>query len=198
MKKITIFLVAIICLTGIALYSQSLGDLARGEQARRDSISSSRTIAFEPDPPELSDEEVLTEVLTDDAENAESDDDDDAEPGNPKKAKAGSSGDSKVERYEITDLNGRNESYWRDTMSAARDRIQQLEDETNELTSKRNTLQLQHSRTNGSKRAPIKDEIDRVMQDLEQNKSVLEQAREELRSLQNEARSSDAPPGWIE
>ena len=192
MKKITIFLVAIICLTGIALYPQSLGDLARGEQARRDSISGGRVIIFESEPPELTDEEALT----DDMENEE----DDNAPGNPKKTKAGNDGESpeKNERYEITDLNGKNESYWRDAMTTVRDKIKQLEDEANELTSRRNALQLQHGRTNGSKRAPIKDEIDRTIQDLEQNKSVLEQTREELRNLQNEARSSAALPGWIE
>ena len=190
MKKIIIFPTAIICLTGIALYAQSLGDLARGEQIRRDSITNSIVIVIESPPPELPGEKVSA----DDAE------DEDAETGNPRKTREAANADSpeKVEPYEITDLYGQNESYWRDTMSEARNRITWLEDETKELTSKRNALQLQHSSANGSRRASIKNDIDRAIQDLDQRRSELEQAREELRTLQNQARSSGALPGWIE
>ena len=44
MKKSTIFLVAIICLAGAAAYSQSLGDLAREEQKRREAVSGQITV----------------------------------------------------------------------------------------------------------------------------------------------------------
>ena len=96
------------------------------------------------------------------------------------------------------DANDNNESYWRNVISDARNRLRQLEDDSTELTSRRNALQLQHDRTNGARRGPIKDEIERTKQAQENIRIDLKQAREELQSLLNEARSSGALPGWIE
>ena len=47
MKKSIVFLVAVLYMTGIAAYTQSLGDLAREEQKRRESISADKTISIE-------------------------------------------------------------------------------------------------------------------------------------------------------
>ena len=181
---------AIICLAGISLYAQSLGDFAREEQHRRDSISSSRTTTLKYTPPVL----PVEKILIDDAEN------EDDENGSPQSAKKSSDGDSseKAAPKEDTDLYGNTESYWRNTMSDARNRVARLEDAVDELTSRRNALQLQHNRTNGAKRGAIKDEIDRTVQALEQSRNDLEQARKELQSLREEARSNGALPGWIE
>ena len=192
MKKLTFFLMAIICFAGIALYAQSLGDFAREEQNRRDAISSNRTIIIEYTPPVL----PVEEVSTDEAE----DEDADAENGSPQSAKKGNDEDSpeKADPKEDADLYGNTESYWRNTMSDARNRIAQLESETKELTSRRNALQLQHNRANGSRRGAIKDEIDRTVQDLEQSRKNIEQARKELQSLRDDARSSGALPGWLD
>ena len=192
MKKLTFFLMAIICLAGIALCAQSLGDFAREEQNRRDAISSDKTITLEYTPPVL----PVEEVSIDDAEN----EDDDDENGIQQSAKKRNDGDSpeKAAPKEDTDLYGNTESYWRNTMSDARNRLARFEDEVNELTSRRNALQLQHNRTNGSKRGAIKDEIDKTIHDLEQSRRDLEQARKELQSLRDEARSNGALPGWIE
>ena len=183
---------AIICLTGIASYAQSLGDYAKEEQKRRGAISSNITITLEYTPPVL----PVEEVSTNDAEN----EDDDADNGSRQSSKKKINGDSpeKAAPKEDTDLYGNTESYWRNTMFDARNRLMQLEDEVDELISRRNSLQLQHNRTNGSRRGSIKEEIDRTVQDLEQNRKDLEQARKELQSLRDEARSSGALPGWIE
>ena len=193
MKTTTIFLMTIICLTGIALYAQSLGELAKEEHIRRDAISSNRIIILEYTPPVLPVEEVSIVK-------PENEKDNDDENGNRKNTKSENNGDSHETAVpkEDTELFSNTESYWRNTMSDARNRLAQLENEANELTSRRNALQLQHNRTNGSRRGSIKDEIDRTVQDLEQNRKDMEQARKELQSLRDEARSSGALPGWIE
>lgn len=46
MKKITVFLIAVLHLTCIAAYAQSLGDLAKEEQKRRDSVPANKTITI--------------------------------------------------------------------------------------------------------------------------------------------------------
>jgi len=190
MKKLTFFLIAIICLACIALCAQSLGDFAREEQNRRDAISSDRTITLEYTPPVLPVEKVS-------AADAENEDD---ENGSQQSAKKGNDGDSpeKPAPKEDTDLYGNTESYWRNTMSDARNRLARFEDEVDELTSRRNALQLQHNRTNGSRRGSIKEELDSTVQNLEQSRRDLEQARKELQSLREEARSNGALPGWVE
>ena len=39
MKKLTLFLIAALCLAGVTTYAQSLGDIAREEQKRREAVS---------------------------------------------------------------------------------------------------------------------------------------------------------------
>lgn len=191
MKKSTVFLTVILCLSGIGAYAQSLGDLAIEEQKRRDAISTSRIIVLESAPAVASGKEIL----------AEAEENEDASDGteNPRNtdAEKGQTFSEATNPNEITDLKGKTESYWRSTISDARNKLKQLEDEEKQLTSQRNALQLQNDRTNETRRGTIKDAIDKTRQAQEQNRKNLEQARKELQSLQNEARSSNVPPGWI-
>ena len=183
MKRLILILITIFSMAGIAAYSGSLGDLASEEQKRRDSITDSVTIVLKSAPPpvtDVTDKEVPLDEAENDAANQNSDSAEKAEP------------------EENTDFNGNTESYWRGVISDARDRLRQLEYDSTELTSRRNALQLQHDRTNGARRGPIKDEIERTRQSQENIRRDLEQARSELQSLLNEARSSGALPGWIE
>ena len=173
-----VFLAVFFYMAGIAAYAQSLGDIAREEQKRRESITGGITLVLKSAPPVAQDEKASTK-------------DADAK-------KDGEESDEKAEPDELTDLYGKPESYWRGTMSDARSRLKQLEDEMKELTSQRNALQLRHDSTNGAWRASIKDEIDRTRQAQEQNKKDMEEARSKLQSLRDEARSSGALPGWIE
>jgi hypothetical protein len=192
MKKSTAALVAILYLTSIAVYAQSLGDLAREEQNRRDAISSSILIILESAPAPVNDEEVSADEAKDNDASAKTatTQNDDAE-----ESEDLSDND---DPDEYTDLYGNTESYWRNTISESRDRLNQLENDTRRLTSQRNTLQLQYDRTNTARRGPIKNELDRIKQELENNRKNMEQSRKELQFLQREARSSGALPGWLE
>lgn len=174
MRKRTVFLAVFFYMAGMAAYAQSLGDIAKEEQKRREAVTGSVTTVIQSAPPAAQDEKSSTEDA------------------------AAKKDGKKSEPDELTDLYGKPESYWRNVMSEARSRLKQLEDETKELASWRNALQLRHDSTNGSWRAPIKNEIDRTRQAQEQNKKNLEDARSKLQSLRDEARSSGALPGWVE
>jgi len=184
MKRLLLLLIAILPMAGIAAYARSLGDLASEEQSRRDSITNSVTIVLKSAPPPVTDKEALIDKDETDAANKNGD--------SLKEAEADGNADLNV------DTNDNNESYWRSLISDARNRVRQLEYDSTELTSRRNALQLQHDRTNGARRGPIKDEIERIRQSQENIRRDLDQARGELQSLLNEARSSGALPGWIE
>jgi hypothetical protein len=199
--KYKVFLTAVLCLSGIAAYTQSLGDLGREEQKRRDSIPGSTVITYEnapPAEPEKPDEEFAIDDEDFSAETEETQNNDVEEDAGEKYDEKSNPPDKEADSNETNDLYGKTESYWRSTMAGARNKLKQLEDEQKELTSRRNALQFRHNRTNGSMRGPIKGEIDETRQAQDLNKKNLDQAREEIRSLQNTARLSGAPPGWIE
>jgi len=178
MKKYTVFLAVFFYLAGITASAQSLGDLAKEEQKRRESISGGVILVLESAQPVVNDKEISTE-----ANDAEEDEEE---------------SDKKASQGELMDLYGNSESYWRNTISNARGQLKQYEDEMKELASLRNTLQLQHDSANGSRRGQIKDVIDRTKEAQELNRKNLEDAQSQLQSLLNEARSSGALPGWIE
>jgi len=184
MKRLILLLIAILPMAGMAAYAGSLGDLAIEEQSRRDSITNSITIILKSASPPVTDKEALPDKAENDGANQNDDSSKEAE----------SDGDADLN----VDDNDNNESHWRSVISDARNRVRQLEYDSTELTSRRNALQLQHDRTNGARRGPIKDEIERIRQSQENIRRDLEQARGELQSLLNEARSSGALPGWIE
>lgn len=191
--KYKVFTVLVFFLAGIAVHAQSLGDLGREEQKRRESISEAKTITFKvarSDEPEESDDE-RSSAEAEKTQNIDAVKEEDNEEENE------NSGDES-DSNEARDFYGNTESYWRSTMVDARDRIKQLEDEAKELTYLRNDLQSQRSRKNTLLRGPLNEELDQTRQAQELNRKNLEQARQEIQSLQNIARSSGAFPGWIE
>lgn len=188
-----IILTAVLFLTGAAAYAQSLGDLAREEQKRREGISGEKVITLKSAPIEEPIEEPEKEKKVSAKADAKEPQHDDGEDSGED-----SENSEEAKPDEMKDLYGKTESHWRNAISEAQNNIKQLEDEAKELTSRRNALQRRHDGANGSRRAPIKDEIDRTRQAQETNKKNLEEAREKLQSLRNDARSSGALPGWIE
>lgn len=186
-------------LTGIAAYAQSLSDLAIEEQKRRNSIPVDKVTTIELAPPEMPHEEVAADLAENEDADIETQDPDvetqDADTEENGDEPEYSSIKAALDRE--TAMYGKPESQWRETMSGARDRLMQLEEEVKKLTSQRNALQLQYNRTNGTRRGPINDALIKTSTELYTNRQNLEQARETLQSLQKEARSSGALPGWI-
>ena len=189
MKKSIVVLAAVFYLAGGVAHAQSLGEFAREEQKRREGISADRVTTIYGPPPSAPAEES-SEGAYSETENPQ-----DADAGAREEASDFSS--EKAGRYEITDLHGNPESYWRKTMSDARNKVNQLEEEAKELTSRRNALQLQHGRASGTRRNNLRNEINKTALEQDANRKNLEEAQKELQSLQREARSSGALPGWL-
>jgi hypothetical protein len=165
-------------------FSQSLGDLANKEKERRQEVKNDRVIteqdtakyrsttpaASAPDQPAAKIDSAKKE--TSKAENPDSD--------------------------EPVDFQGRPESYWRETMAAARQRVKDLENEANVLILKISSLQTQfYSEDDGFKREGMQREIGKSFYEQDKNKENLAKARDILQDLEKEARKSGALPGWL-
>ncbi|MDR0842796.1 MAG: hypothetical protein LBP68_05175 [Acidobacteriota bacterium] len=201
MKKSMIFLIAALLLASVAAYTQSLGDLAREEQKRREEIKDDKVIVGNGGSTVPTEEEEKDAKAKADggAEASEKTDGAEGVSGGTKSGDvAQGEGSEQADPDEPTDFDGRTESYWRQTVSDARTKLQELEDREKELTSERNEQQRLFSRTNGVSRNNVQKDIQKNIYEKDQNKEELERARQELESLQNEGRSSGALPGWIE
>lgn len=178
MRKCAAVLVMML-LPAIAVYSQSLADLANKERERRQAISNDKVIT--PD--------EVAKFST-----GPSKSEPDAEPEEP-----ASKEESGVAAVEPVDFQGRTESYWRKTMADARKKVEDLEREANVITLRISDLQNKfYSEDNGFAREGIQRELQKSYYEQDKNKEELAKAKEALRDLQNEARKSGALPGWIE
>ncbi|MDR1727414.1 MAG: hypothetical protein LBT74_05735 [Acidobacteriota bacterium] len=189
MKKAMIFLAAaVLLLTGVAAYAQSLGDLAREEQRRREEITDDKLIVGNG---------ASTLATDDEDEGEDKDKDKDAKGGDGAEDPDGD-GEEPADPDEPTDLNGRTESYWRKTLSEARAKVAELEEQGKELQSQRNEQQRRFSRVDGVRRNGVQKEIQKNIYERDVNKEELQKALQELESLQNEGQASGALPGWLE
>jgi hypothetical protein len=194
MNKFTKFLpVMLIALFVSMAYSQSLGDLANKEKERREAIKNDRVITDEEAAKYKSEPETAKRVS--DKNSAQSDD---QESQGDKTDTAEQKGKD-AENMESTDFQGRPESFWRKTMTAAYESVSRLENEANVLVLKLNGLQdLFYKEADGFRRETVQREIQKTYYEQDLNKQKLEKARVALQDLENEARKSGALPGWIE
>jgi hypothetical protein len=167
-------------------YSQSLGDLAAKENERRKKVT---------------DEKVITEEeaakYRSDSPTANLSVQPDAKPESENKVSAGAKTD-KPESEEPVDFQGRTESYWRQTMAEARQKVKALEDEATAITLKLNTLQNQFYREDdGFKREGVQRDLQKGYYEQDKNKEDLAKAKDMLQDLEKEARKSGALPGWL-
>jgi hypothetical protein len=165
------------------VHAQSLADLAKKEKERRSKITKARVITVE----------EAAKYITE------------PNPSAARKNSAEKAGESetevKTERPDLdepVDFQGRPESYWRQTMAEARQKVQDLENEKNVLILKQNRLENEfHSEDNGFRREAIQREIQKTFYEQDLNKENLEKAKAALEDLEQEARKSGALPGWI-
>jgi hypothetical protein len=110
----------------------------------------------------------------------------------------GAPGTDKPAVDEPVDLLGRPESFWRKAFAEARQKVKELENQSNVLVLKLNDLQNRFYRENdGFKQQEIQREIQKTFYEQDLNKTSLAKAKEDLADLEREARKSGALPGWI-
>lgn len=177
-RKISLILQAILVIAAAsAAHPQSLADLAKKEKLLRSRITNARVITAE---------EAAKYITEPDAP-------DSASSRSTVKAKP-----EKADQDEPMDLLGRTESYWRKTMSEARQRVKDLESEKNVLILKRNRLENEyHREDDGFKREKIQRGIQKTLYEQDLNTKNLDRAKDALEDLEKEARKSGALPGWI-
>jgi hypothetical protein len=105
---------------------------------------------------------------------------------------------SKEENQKKPDL-ADDEQYWRGRHQEANERLQAAEQKVNELQSDVNALTRQfYAESDGvGGRGQIEAQRNERLSDLDKAKAELEQARQALNSLEEEARKAGAPPGWV-
>jgi len=190
MKKLAVLLptaLFIVCFS--TAYSQSLSDLANKEKERRAEIKDNKVIT---------DEEVAK--FKSGAHAPSLPDQPSGAPSAPKKE--GEAADAakadKPASDEPTDFQGRPESYWRQTMADARQKVKDLTNEANVIVLNIADLQNTFYRTDdGYKRETVQRDLQKAYYQQDLNKENLEKAKAALQDLENEARKSGALPGWI-
>jgi hypothetical protein len=193
MKLASISLIAVFAfLPAIAADSESLADLAKKEQERRAKIPTETKVITNDDSEKYKGGPITTG--THPSEPA-------TENTSTEKTASGTAATTKgiaASSDEPVDLEGRPESFWRQTMSDVRKQVKDLENQTDILILKLNDLQNKFYREdNGFKQQEIQTEINKTFYEQDQVKDKLAKAKDQLDDLEKEARKSGALPGWI-
>ncbi len=191
MRKFAVLLpIALLIACASAAYSQSLADLAKKEKERRAEVKDSKVIT----------EEEAAKFRTSSPEPATPNQPSGAEATpKPEGEQAKVSKEEKPAPDEPTDYQGKTESYWRKTMSEARQKVKDLTNEANVITLAIADLQNKfYSMDDGFKRETLQRDLQKKYYEQDMNKENLEKAKAALQDLENEARKSGALPGWIQ
>ncbi len=198
MKKLAVLLpFAFLIAFASTAYPQSLADLAKKEKERRAEIKDNRVITsddvakFRSTPEEaIPPVQNAAAAETPKAEGAEA-----KAEGAEGKAEKG----EKADPDEPTDFQGRPESYWRKTMTEARQKVKDLTNEANVIVLAIADLQNKfYSMDDGFKRETLQRDLQKTYYQQDMNKENLAKAKAQLADLETEARKSGALPGWIE
>jgi hypothetical protein len=206
MKPITIFSTGFLLLAVTSFgYSQSLADLAKKEKERRQAvkgnvkvITSIEAVKYQNGPITVSTPVAAPAAEKAAAEGATAENEKPTTEGETKPEVASGTQNAKPASDEPTDFFGRTESYWKQAFADARQKVKDLENESNVIILKLNDLQNRFYReSNGFKQQEIQKEIQKTLYEQDVNKQDLEKAKSALDDLEKEARRSGALPGWI-
>ncbi len=192
MKKSSLLFIAVAVFAASAIaQSQSLGDLAKKEKERRKQVAADVKVITNLDTAKYRAGAISTTTLP-------------APPAQKPEGEASASpaanteGSRKADKDEPRDMQGRTESWWRQTMSDARQKIKELENAANVITLRISDLQTQFYReANGFRQQDIQRDIQKSFYEQDLTKENLAKAKRELEDLEKEARKSGALPGWL-
>jgi hypothetical protein len=193
MKKIAVLLhtVFLIAFVSVSYAQQSLADLAKQEKERREEIKNNRVITNE-EAASYVKEAHASPALPEQSSGA-------AHPDKRGSEAANKPQTDNPEADEPTDFEGRPESFWRTTMAEARQKVKDLTNEANVIVLKIADQRNEFYRMDSGfkQRGDLQREIQKSYYEQDLNKENLEKAKLELQDLENEARKSGAPPGWL-
>jgi hypothetical protein len=190
-KKLMTLATALILISVTAGFSQSLADLAKKEKERRAKLKADGKIITDIDAAKYKGAAVTTGTPAEAVAVPAKEKQDTAVGEAPSEA-------GKASADEPVDFQGRPESFWRQTMTDARQRVASLENEANVLVLRLADLQNKfYQEADGFKQQQIQREIQKAIYEQDQNKLELARANQQLQDLETEARKSGALPGWI-
>jgi hypothetical protein len=170
--------------------SQSLAEYAKREKERREKVTAAQKAIRNEDTVKYKAAAVGTGGMSQLPDSA----------GKPAEGAtaAGAKTDAGAKADEPVDLQGRPESFWRQTFSDARQKIRELENKTNVLVLKVNDLQNEfYKESNGFRQQELQREIQKTLYEQDLTKEELAKAKDSLTDLEKEARKSGALPGWM-
>jgi hypothetical protein len=186
----SLVLCAMVCAAPIT--AQSLGDLARKEDARRKAVTPGKVytngdlpaapapsapVATEGQPSGPSSTAAASDAGKSDAAKAD--------------GKSDGKGDAKGDAVK------KDEAYWRGRLQAERDAIERAKVLLDALQSRINSLQTDFvNRDDPAARATIAAERQRALGELDRTKLEIQQRTKVIAQIQDEARQSGAPAGW--
>lgn len=189
-KRILLTTAAALLLMAASIFGQSLADLAKKEKERRATIKTESKVINNSN----KDEHAIGPVTTFSGAPAKPAEEQPANEG------AGAAKEPAVaaDPNEPVDFSGRPESFWRQTITDAHQKVATLEDEARVLTLKLADLQNRfYSEASGFHQQDIQREIQKTYYEQDLNKKNLAEARTSLEDLQNQARRDGALPGWL-
>jgi hypothetical protein len=206
MKPMTVLSTGLLLLAVASFgYSQSLADLAKKEKERRQAVKGTVKVITSAEATKYQNAPVTTSVPPP-ARSAEKIAVADAAPPNEKLPAEGeakteappATQNAKPSASEPTDYFGRTESFWKQAFADARQKVKDLENESNVIILKLNDLQNRFYReSDGFRQQAIQREIQKTFYEQDVNKQNLEKAKSALDDLEREARRSGALPGWV-
>jgi hypothetical protein len=159
---------------------QSLGDVARTEQARRKSVKSSG------------------KVYTNDTLRSEGGEPPVPAPPPAAAAKTPATAPSPATSSSAAPDRSKDEKYWRDRITAARAALQRSQAFFDALQSQINGLYAEFvAMSDPVQRAAIEKKRTDAMAEQGRVKADIEQHRKEIAAIEDEARRASVPPGWL-
>ena len=192
MRRLTTILATAFLLSSAGFaFSQSLADLAKKEKARREEMKGQEREITNQDAAKFKATGAMTLTVQTESVPPKT------APEKPEKEVAAKG--EKPASDEPVDFQGRPESFWRQTVADARDKVRNLENEGNVLILRLNDLQNRFYReSDGFNQQAIQRDISKTIYEQDQNKEKLATAKSQLEDLLREARKSGALPGWLE
>jgi hypothetical protein len=165
----------------VAVSAQSLGELARQEEARRKAIKAPGKV-------------YTTETLTRSGQNVTPPPPAATQPAQTPAPAAGAQASTPSN---ATDPN-RTEAYWRKRIESERTALSRAEIFADALQSRINALSADFTaRDDPAQRAVIANDRDKALAELERVKQEIQQRTKAITAIQEEARKAGVPAGWV-
>jgi hypothetical protein len=185
--KLSKTLFAVALLVAVPASAQSLGELAKREQARKKATPAAKKTYTNDDLKQLPPPSGTPGKATDDATKSA-----DAKP-----ADAKSSDPQKVDEKKPAEP-AKDEAYWRARITAAREDIRRNEAFKEALQSRINGLTADFSaRDDPYQRAKIADDRQKALAEMARVSDDIEKMKKAISDIEDEARRAGVPPGWL-